>query len=458
MAITYREHQRAAIEDVLPKHERFCLFWEMGTGKTIPMLVHLDNLIASGEVKTALWVGPVTAYDVVEKNISLLPERRQERLRKALTVINYDKLSRTSSKTANDIALKNWDCIILDEAHKIARPQSNRTQYFVGAGKRTKGMAYRAKYRYLLTGTPINNSRYQDLWSYMRFLWDEDYMTYAEFKTRYLKMRTYPPGTYNQIICGYTKHIDELKQSISEHAQYIATEECLDLPGQLPDELITVPWRSGKNATGAKTEQMYLEALQSYVDSLDMVMDNPLVRMTKLRQIASGHIRDDEGTTHALQSFKADYCVDLIESAGSKTVVFFDFRQTREAIAKALDKAAIKYITLDGDQKDKSIWKQFQSDEKIQVILVHYQSGSESIDLFAAHTTIFAEPCMSYTVMEQARARTYRNGQTHKCSYYYLLTEDSIDFDIYARLQGHEDFSEKFYRDIAIARLSGGRK
>lgn len=453
MVLKYYEHQRAAIEEVLPDNERFCLFWEMGTGKTIPMLVHIDNLIVQGEVSKALWVGPITAYAVVAKNIAKLPDVRQTRLNKALAVINYDKLSRKGSKTAEEIALTEWDCVVLDEAHKIARPTSNRTRYFVGRGNGL-GMARHIKYRYLLTGSPINQSRYEDLWAYMRFLFDEDYMTYADFKHRYLKTRTYPPGTYNRIVCGYTKNIGELKEKVARHAQYVRTTECLDLPEVRPDEIIEVPWKNGKNEAGATTKDMYYEALQSYVDCLDMVMDNPLAKMTKLRQIASGHVKDDFGVTHRLKQNKTAYIVDLIESDNSKKVVFFEFKETKKLLCEELDKKKIKYYYLDGDQKQKDIWETFQKeDDDARVFVVQYQSGSESIDLWQAHTTIFAEPCLSYISMTQARSRTHRNGQRFSCSYYFICTEDSIDLDIYNKLCQHDDFSEKFYRDVARKKL-----
>ncbi len=200
---------------------------------------------------------------------------------------------------------------------------------------------------------------------------------------------------------------------------------------------------------GQSTESIYEEAFESYIDSLDMVMDNPLARMTKLRQIASGGVKDDEGVAHSFNCYKGEYIRDIIEGASSKVVVFFEFRLTRDSIIKELEKAGITYLVLDGEQKDKKIWRTFQEDEKVKVFLTQYQSGAESIDLWSAHTTIFAEPCLSASLMDQARKRTHRQGQTQPCFYYFLLTKNSIEEEIYQRLLSHNDFNEKFYRDIA---------
>jgi SNF2 family DNA or RNA helicase len=88
-------------------------------------------------------------------------------------------------------------------------------------------------------------------------------------------------------------------------------------------------------------------------------------------------------------------------------------------------------VVLDGEQKNKSIWKDFQSDDKIRIIVCQYKSGNAGIDLFAADTILYFEPTISSNVLEQSRDRIHRTGQTQKCSY---------------ALQGFCDFDEKLFK------------
>ena len=102
-------------------------------------------------------------------------------------------------------------------------------------------------------------------------------------------------------------------------------------------------------------------------------------------------------------------------------------------------------MTLDGDQKDKTIWRKFQADKRIRVIVCQYQTASAGIDLFASDTMIFYEPTLRSQILEQARDRIHRSGQANKCSYIHLLTRGTVEVDIYRALAGYSDFSEKLF-------------
>jgi SNF2 family DNA or RNA helicase len=94
---------------------------------------------------------------------------------------------------------------------------------------------------------------------------------------------------------------------------------------------------------------------------------------------------------------------EFMEDYDKKLVIFAQFKQSIKDIGELLTKKKIKYVTLDGDQKDKNIWRKFQADDKIKVIVVQYESGSAGIDLFSSSTMIFYEPTIRSNTLEQAR-------------------------------------------------------
>ena len=102
---------------------------------------------------------------------------------------------------------------------------------------------------------------------------------------------------------------------------------------------------------------------------------------------------------------------------------------------------------MDGDQKDKNIWRQFQTDAKIRVIVCQYQTANAGIDLFASDTIIYYEPTTRSITLEQSRDRIHRSGQKNKCSYIHLLTTGTVEVDIYRALAGYQDFSEKLFTE-----------
>jgi SNF2 family DNA or RNA helicase len=456
------DHQKEILE-ILTENPRFLLLAEVGTGKTLVTLLHLSNLIIAGEVETALIVAPLSGLGAWTRDMKKLSPDRQKSLRKCVTMINWDKLSRKNSKYQKE-CWTDWDMVILDEGHAISKPTSNRTQYFVGRGK-ALGLASKAKYRYLLTGTLITNGRLEDLWSPLRFVLDNDWMNWQDFKHKYLVTKQLP-NSYAEMVIGY-RHRQELLDIVSRYSYRVLKADCLDLPEEMPDEVILVPFAEGKNVEpfGKTTEALYDDALESYVEALDMVMDNPLTRLLRLRQIATGHVKESDtrdetgavvkGATYPLNSLKTRYAMELISNnLPHKTVVFHNFIATGLALEKALKARNVRYHTLNGAQPDKDVWQKFQIDDS-SVIIVQYQSGSVAIDLFAASYTIYMEPTDSSVLMEQSRARTHRSGQKQPCSYVFLLTEGSVEEAMYARLAGHQDFAEEAYREIARAQLRG---
>jgi SNF2 family DNA or RNA helicase len=462
MSYTLFNHQKDILA-LLTEHDRFMLLAEQGVGKTLVTLVHLSNLILAGEVTTALIIAPLSGIGAWRRDIEKFPPERRAALRKAIVLCNYDKLSRKGSKYQKQM-WQSWDFIVLDESHAIKNPSSNRTQYFIGKGK-ALGLVSKAKYVYLLTGTLITNSHLEDAWAPLRAVLGDDWLSWPDFKRQYLVTKNLP-GSYAEIIVGY-RHRAELLALAAQYSYRVLKKDCLDLPRVQDDEVVLVPFADGTNAEpfGKTTKALYDDALESYVEALDMVMDNPLVRMMRLRQIVTGHIKESDtvaetgckvkGETYRLNSLKTRYAVELIEAnLPKKTVVFYNFTESCASLEAALKKKGIAYLTLNGATKDKSVWMQFQSDDT-PVFIAQYQSGARAIDLFAASYTIYYEPTDSSEIMEQSRARTDRNGQTESCAYVMLLTEGSIEEDMYRSLCKHEDFAEESYREIARARVRG---
>lgn len=455
------DHQKTILE-LFTENDRFLLLAEVGTGKTLPSVVHLSNLFLAGDIDSALIVAPLSGIGAWYRDINKLSEQRKRLILTHTTFINYDKLSRKDSRYQKACD-REWGCIILDEGHAIAKPTSNRTKYFTGHGK-WLGLVAKAKYFYLLTGTLITNGRLEDLWSPLRCVYGEDWMPYTDFKHRYLVTKTIP-GSYAEMVIGYRNRA-ELLSIVAQCSYRVLKKDCLDLPEQMPDEVIYVPFADGRNADpfNKTTGELYDDALESYVEGLDMVMDNPLTRLLRMRQIATGHVKESDtrtetgklvkGQSYQLKSLKSQYAAELIlNNRPNKTVVFYQFTETAKALEATLKKHKVSFVILNGEQKNKLIWQDFQADPKIEVIIVQYQSGSQAIDLFSASYTIYMEPTDSSFIMEQSRARTHRNGQHQPCNYVFLLTEGTVERTMYARLQNYEDFSEEAYREVAKEQL-----
>lgn len=442
-------HQEIALS-YFRTNDYFALFAEPGCGKTLPSLFRLLDLLKSGKIETALVVAPKSALGAWTRDLEKLNEWDAAILRSATTFINYDKVWRGKDKSPFN---REYGCIILDEAHNI----KNRTSQ---KGKFLLSLACRSKYNYILTGTPIANGALEDIWSQLTFLnaykergrvygkiWRDEWTaydlaadptckptyrgTYYEFLDRYCILNMYhKPSSYVRV--------KELQEIINKYSYRVQKADCLDLPEKLPDEIITV-----ENAEKTLYKKL---ATESALLEYEILADNPLSRLTKLRQMCAGHISTETGLIEC-KCEKLSALDEILDSFpdDKKIVIFAEFKYSIHKIETLLSSQGIRYVTLDGEQKNKDIWKDFQSDPKIRVIVCQYQSANAGIDLFASDTIIYYEPTTRSVVLEQSRDRIHRSGQTRACSYIHLLTKGTVEVSIYRALAGYQDFSERFF-------------
>lgn len=455
-------HQKIALS-YLRLNDSFCLFMEQGTGKTIPTLIRTLELLRTGEAKTALIVAPKSALGAWERDVEKFGETEQICFKQRVTLVNYDKIWRGGDKSVYN---RDFDIIVLDEAHFIKNRTSNRSAFLLK-------LATRARYRYALTGTPISNGQLENIWSLIAFMdpyYDRGHIysnifarwfqqvadqsgkhkdgmiyrgSYTEFTHRYCILNQYhKPSSYI--------NVRELQDLIGRYSYRVKKSECLDLPDKLPDEIVYVD-----QASKALYKRL---ATESALEEYDILADNPLSRLVKLRQLASGFLTKHKMTvsgdkikteTELIEAKcnKIEILTELIEGYpdDKKLVIFCEFKHSIQLIRQLLFKLDIPYLTLDGDQKDKQIWRRFQDDPKMRVIICQYQTASAGIDLFAADTIIYYEPTLRSQLLEQSRDRIHRTGQTTKCSYIHLITRGTVEVDIYRALAGYSDFSEKLF-------------
>lgn len=433
-------HQEIALS-YMRSNDYFALFMEQGTGKTIPSLCRILDLLQSGKIENALVVAPKSALGAWERDIELFTDIEQDMLKTSITLINYDKVWRGDKKSPY---YKKYGCIILDEAHLIKNRTSRRSKFILK-------LACMADYRYILTGTPIGNGQLENIWSLYCFL--DPYMergypcsrifggSYKKFQDRYCILNMYhKPSSYI--------HVNELQDIINEHSYRVKKVDCLDLPEKLPDEIIKVDCAEKFLYKKLSTESAILE--------YEILAENPLSRLVKLRQLCSGHIKTELGEIIEIKNEKLNILQELIEGYedDKKLVIFAEFKYSITQISALLRRLKVKHIVLDGEQKNKAIWREFQSDKTVRVIVCQYQTASAGIDLFASDTIIYYEPTLRSNTLEQSRDRIHRTGQHRPCSYIHLLTKGTVEVDIYRALAGYSDFSEKLF----VEYMEGYRK
>ncbi|MDQ3118283.1 MAG: DEAD/DEAH box helicase, partial [Verrucomicrobiota bacterium] len=393
---------------------------EMGLGKTVQMLALLLARRGSGP---ALIVCPT----------SLLTNWRNEaqRFTPALRVLLLEGAGRHASFAQiaeSDLVLTSYallqrdadrykaiqfSTVVLDEAQHIKNPDTQNAQ---------AAYALRAPHRFVLTGTPMENS-VRDLWSLMHFALPGYLGTRADFRARYEQplARGGAPEVQRRLARRLRPFLLRRKK----------TDVAKELPEKLEQQLVC-----DLTATQRAAYDGLLHEIQTGVASEKgnpgAVRMKMLLGLLRLRQVCCDLrlLRANEGGEKN-ESAKLDLLDELLEEAidgGHRVLVFSQFVTMLALIRERLAAQKITYAYLDGQTKERqSVVDRFQKDDSLPVFLMSLKAGGVGLNLSAADTVIHFDPWWNYAVESQATDRAHRIGQTRVVTAYKLIARNTVE-------------------------------
>lgn len=170
--------------------------------------------------------------------------------------------------------------------------------------------------------------------------------------------------------------------------------------------------------------------------SANVVAANAAVVTGKLQQIASGFVYDDAGDTKFLSDHKLDALENLLaENQRANTIVVYNFQAELEVLKARFPQAGT----------DTDAWNRGE----LQVLLLHPKSAGHGLNLqHGGHHIVFFSLPWSLELYEQTIGRLHRGGQTKPVWCYLLMTEKTVDEQIWAALKDKRSLS-----DIAMEAL-----
>ncbi len=336
-----------------------------------------------------------------------------------------------------------WRVVIADEVHRAKDPRSKQTRALWAASEE-------AEYRWGFTGTPIANDP-ADLWAILHFLSPNDWSSKTRWVDRYGIVSWNPFGGLD--VVGLNPLTEpELRKTLDVHMLRRTKAEVLPFLPPVVEEQRYV-------TLSPKERKAYDEMAKSLVteleDGTELVAWNPLLKLTRLLQLASASMQSDDDNEEFLlcePSSKLDELLRLLDDIGDKPVVIAARSRQLIQLAEArLDKKGITYGSIHGEvpvaQRDDFI-DAFQAGQ-LRCMLITTGAGSEGIDLTAADTMIFLQRPFSMVENVQTMARIDRHGQTaEKVTVIDLITEDTAEDRTFEVLFRKEGMLEEVTRDL----------
>ncbi len=459
--------QRAGVAYALQAKRTF-IADEMGLGKTIEALATLQaakaypalvicpaflKLIWQREIRKWLpgrTVGIIDSIDIPNGVVS-----KDSIPRTDIVITNYDILMRlveASKRGKNtiyfpidELAHRKFNFVVFDESHYCKNYKAQRTKAAQGLGKSVE-------YRLALTGTPVLN-RPQELLSQLTIL-DRlnDLGGFWYFVKRYCGARqiTVPQrgSHFKRDVWdfGGASHLDELNQRLRSlcYIRRLKSEVMADLPDKMPPTIIPIEIDNREEydrvehdltvwlARRIATKKAFLKSIE---DLTPEEQEKEIKARFKSRAEMSSRAEQlvkIEYTRQAALAGKLKAVREWISSfleTGEKLVVFAHHQEVVRWLADEFHAPFIKSGV--SNKKKMEIIDDFQDNPKTKLVIINMKSGGLGLTITAASSAAFVEIGWSPSDMRQAIDRLHRKGQKNVVNAYYLLAEDTVEFDMY---------------------------
>lgn len=403
---------------------------EQGLGKTIQVLSAIKELNDKDRLHKVLVVCPAIMRTTWSNEASLffpancievLKNSKSEPSGAFLTVCSYEYIT---SNWLKGKLFKDFDCVVLDESHKIKNVRSQRTKACLKLLSLPN-----IKWRWLLSGTPITKN-VDDLYPQLRPAFTT--MKYEEWMKNVYTFREhfmYKREGYFGIEWYGTRNKDELLEVLARCMIRRKKSDVLtDLPKLLHNKLIV---DINKKVADESLQFVDLALKKVLGESLEGRLDKDM----------SQHIATVKKNI-GLQKVKptVEYVLEFLEENPSeKLVVFAYHNDVIESIVKALQYKNVRASAITGETsakiRDVAITNfQKTEEDSLQVLVCNILAAGVGVTLTAAHTEVFAELDWTPANMSQAEARCHRIGQKNDVNVMFILANDSVDTHIFKTL------------------------
>lgn len=467
-----------------------CNFSVPGAGKTSVVYgtyAYLKNLPESNpkHLEKLLIIGPLSSFGPWETEYQECFGIPADAKRLAGGISKKDKIHHLYSGNPSEITLLSYNSVpilledlkffldkyktmvVLDEAHKIKNLEGGLW------ATAALELARHCKSRVILTGTPAPNG-YEDIYNLFKFIWPtKEIISYYPFQLKDMSDNPQDPRI-ETLIDDVSPYFIRIRKSDLNLPIPIENEPIIVEMGEIQQEIYSyieknyMDYFMGKSSNLASVKSILARAR---LIRLMQASTNPGMLRKPLDEYYMGqgysnelYIDDSEMFNKILDYGKLEIpnkfvvTLDLIKqiiAKNEKVIVWTIFIQNilelQEYLAENGVNSKVLYgaTPIEGDDSQEEIEtregiiRDFHRDDcEYKVLIANPFAMAESISLHkACHNAIYLERSFNAGNFIQSKDRIHRYGlkPTDQINYYYILSDNNIDFTIHQRLLEKEE-------------------
>lgn len=311
---------------------------------------------------------------------------------------------------------ENYDCVIIDEAHKLSNNTSIRYKTIYDFLRKANPKAI-----FLLTGTPLTN-RPINLYHILKLIDADITRDYNYFLKRYcggIEMKLRDGRTI--IKSGDATNLDELRERIKDiYIRRLASET-----GEMVGKTVLRKYYDLDDKQKIEYDRLWREYQDAQEDAgkYDTEQYRQLVEGMLVRQYLA-----KEMTKHTIE-LAEDYL-----NCDEKVVLITTFQEEMDILQKYFGKSCVVYNgKMTPKQKDKA-QNEFMSNPKIKVFIGNLIASGVGLSIPISRILIFNSYDWVAGNNAQCEDRIYRLTQTRDVECIYQLFTDSISQDMFDKV------------------------
>lgn len=407
-----------------------CLSDDMGLGKTVQTIAVIlkYRAEAGAAARPVLVVAPASVVHNWRNELHRFAPHQRVIVYTGTTVhrqllLTYADgaavLVTTYATLRNDISMigqKEWGIVVYDES-QVFKNSDSMTYDAVAS--------IRCRHRIALSGTPMENNL-RELWTLMSVLNPALLGDESDFRSNFIH-------PINANLAG--KNTAVLRDLVAPYFLRRTKAAVLDSLPECQDETVYC------DMTPAQTSLYVAE--QSRMRNLLLEHDahsntiNALSTIMKLRQIACAPALVGSEAPSGKMAEIMERLTDL-RGTSHKVLIFSEFKQLLNIVAKAMDDRGWSYAMLTGETRDREgVIDHFQNDASCQFFLITLKAGGVGLNLTEADYVFLLDPWWNHAVEEQAISRAHRQGQRRAVFVYKFISVGTLEEQI-LKVQDHK--------------------
>lgn len=445
--LPFFEHQIKSLE-VLRAQERVFDASDPGTGKTRVAIESFSErrlrgggaalILAPKSLLRAAWESDIRKFAAHLKTSIAYAENRAAAFQAEadIYITNHDAATWLAKQKKE--FFDKFDTLIIDEVGAFKHSTSQRSK----AVNKVKKFF---RYRLVMNGTITPNS-VTDVWNQMFIVDDGARLGPSFYGFRAAVCTPKQVGPTAQMIKwedrpGAADAVSKLMEDVTIRHKF---EDCIDIPA---NHEYCVPYY-----LSAAQRKVYDEMELAQVTLLNsgiVTAVNAATVATKLLQISSGAVYENEDTYHLVDTQRYETVLDLAEQR-PHSVVFFMWKHQKDYLIEEAKKRGITYCLIDGtvSNNDRNLAVDYFQKGLYRICFAHPQSAAHGLTLTRGTATIWASPTYNLEHYQQGLKRIYRAGQTQKTETIMLVAQNTIEEKVWAALQ-----SKKIRMDDLLSQL-----